>query len=204
MSVSRERADAEVGPSTPASSLSQKRSEDATPTIQAEGREFFRKRTYKAPNLCIIPNGPYSDAKISLLMADRPNETVRSVPSPEALRRAMEALPTVLRDLVGEAIVTASYGYGCHLHPDICYLPMKVGTRWIDRFIRESLEQKIVVPGKSDFSFIVPDARLEIEFCHLGDIHVSGADVALLDRFLSHPAIAAIGLAAVDANANHT
>ena len=120
-------------------------------------------------------------------MSSRPNERVSSELSGEELRAAILALPTVLKELVGNCILVATYGHGSYLHPDLCYTPMKVGTSWLDRFVHDSLDQRIIVPGKSDFSFVVPEGRLEIEFCHDGHIHVSGSDTELLGRLLAKP-----------------
>lgn len=129
-------------------------------------------------------------------MTTRPNEVVSNVRSPDELLAAIEGLPAILRALAGETIVSAYYGYGCNLHPDICYLPMKVGTAWIDRFIRDSLQQRIVVPGKSDFSFTIHGGKLEVEFCHDGHIHVSGTDIDLHKRFLEQPPFTALAWSA--------
>src|ERR1700674_3056047 len=85
------------------------------------------------------------------------------------IEAAIREAPAVLRSLIGpDAIITATYGYGSGLHPDICYLPMKVGLKWIEKFLEDSLRQGIVQPANSDFYLTVPNDRLEIEFCHDG------------------------------------
>jgi hypothetical protein len=65
----------------------------------------------------------------------------------EQLKDVLESLPVVLRELLGDALIKAMYGSGCNLHMDLCYVPMTVGTTWSDRFIKDSLEQHIFVPG---------------------------------------------------------
>jgi hypothetical protein len=100
----------------------------------------------------------------------------------EQLKDVLESLPVVLRELLGDALIKAMYGWGCNLHMDLCYVPMTVGTTWSDRFIKDSLEQHIFVPAGSDMYFEFPDERLEIMFCHEGDIHVSGPDNELRER----------------------
>ena len=123
-------------------------------------------------------------------MAEKTNEQVIADASLEQRRKALDALPALLVSLLGSQVISATYGYGSYLHPDLCYIPMKVGTSWLERFIRESLEQRIVVLGESDFTFFVQDGRLEIEFCHEGHIHVSGTDRQLIAEVLRHPAFA--------------
>lgn len=96
--------------------------------------------------------------------------------------QALEALPAALKTLLGEAEVIAYYGFGCQLHADLLYKPMRVHTGWLDRFIQDSLQQGIVVPGRSDFDFTVPENRLSMRFCHECDMHISGDDATLWQR----------------------
>lgn len=96
--------------------------------------------------------------------------------SGEAVLAAMESLPRVLHDLLGECLITAYYGICCNLHNDLLYQPMRISTTWLDRFIAESIAHRIVVPGSSDLSCEVPDGRLSVLFCHESDIHVGGSD----------------------------
>ena len=112
-------------------------------------------------------------------------EWVSASASPTEIQAILEALPTLLNQLLGNCLVKAMYGWGCNLHMDLCYVPMTVGTQWIERFIRESLEQRIVVPANSDFYIELPEERLEILFCHEGDIHVCGPDEDLCNKVLS-------------------
>ncbi len=106
--------------------------------------------------------------------------------TPEELREGMQAMPAVLNRLVGECIIVARYGWACELHPQLCHVPMEVGTAWLDRFIDDSLRQQIVIPGESDFIFEVP-GRLQLFFCHERDFHAGGDDKALLSAFLEQP-----------------
>jgi hypothetical protein len=102
------------------------------------------------------------------------------------IEAAIRNLPGILRALIGErAIVHAMYGYWSGLHPDLCYTQMRVGLSWIERFLADSLRQDIVKPGDSDFYIMVPEDRLEIEFCHEGHIHAGGTDRDLVEQLLS-------------------
>lgn len=96
------------------------------------------------------------------------------------VKRVLHSLPAALQDLLGESAVTAFYGWGCNLHADLQYVPMRVAVPSLERFIADSLAQEIVIPGGSDFCFTVPEGRLEILFCHEGDIHLKGRDRSLL------------------------
>lgn len=118
-------------------------------------------------------------------MAAEPNERVsRQLTEAECLD-LLRALPTTLANLLGSEIVEAMYGWGANLHIDLCWKPMGVGTAWLDRFIRESLNPTIIVPGGSDFIFTVRGGALEIRFCHESDLHVSGTDQELISRFIA-------------------
>jgi hypothetical protein len=64
---------------------------------------------------------------------------------------------------------------------------MKVETTWLEQFIENTLEHKIVVPGQSDLIFSTPGESLHIVICHEGDIHVNGSDDALMRRFMQAP-----------------
>jgi hypothetical protein len=94
----------------------------------------------------------------------------------EELVEAMRALPTFLQKHFDGSILKAMYGYGCNLHPQLCYSVMDVGVSWVERFIEDSLKQNIVKPGDSDFIIEVPEQQLIITFCHEGDIHVGGTN----------------------------
>jgi hypothetical protein len=111
-------------------------------------------------------------------------EWVSAPVSAGELEALLKALPILLKDRLGNCPVKAMYGWGCNLHMDLWYVPMNVGTQWIERFIRESLEQRIVVPAQSDLYIELPDEKLEILFCHEGDIHVCGPDEELRNGIL--------------------
>ena len=105
--------------------------------------------------------------------------------SEQEIHSALDALPALLCQVVPDSILIATYGWGCRLHDDLCYQPMRVGVGWLDRFITESIKQFIFVPGDSDMTITAPDGRLSVKFCHESDIHVSGTDSELVRFFLS-------------------
>lgn len=100
----------------------------------------------------------------------------------EQITRALKVLPAFLKEQLGSTLVSATYEFGCNLHDDLLYRSMSVGTDWLARFIRDSLERGIVVPGQSDFRIRVGDGRLDILICHEGDIHLNGSDGDLISR----------------------
>jgi hypothetical protein len=93
------------------------------------------------------------------------------------MTEALSALPRFFRNQFGDCLVNAVYGWGCNLHPSLCYRHMEVGTSWLERFIADSLSQRIVEPGDSDFIFEVREKAFGIKFCHEGDIHTFGANL---------------------------
>ena len=62
---------------------------------------------------------------------------------------------------------------------------MRVFTETLEYFIADSLDQRIVVAGESDFLFTVPENRLSLMFCHESDIHLNGEDDELIRQFLA-------------------
>jgi hypothetical protein len=98
---------------------------------------------------------------------------------------ALDALPVFFREIFPGSIITAQYGFGCGIHADLTYVPMRIGVGWFNRFLRESVEQRLFVPGHSDLHIHSPDRALSITLCHEGDMHVSGSDSDLLRKFLS-------------------
>jgi hypothetical protein len=99
------------------------------------------------------------------------------------IKNALVALPPFLTsELDSGTILTVVYGYGTRLHPDLCYRDMEVGVGWLNKFINDSLRQELVLPADSDLTITVPDDRLIIHFCHEGDIHTGGTDLALQKR----------------------
>ncbi len=84
---------------------------------------------------------------------------------------ALFALPQVLQTLLGDHTIVAYYGLMARIHSSLCDLPMKDHTQAIQYLIEDSVEQKIVTPGATDFYFKVPEKRLVVLFCHESDIH---------------------------------
>ena len=103
----------------------------------------------------------------------------------EQMHAALLALPGILQTLLGEHKIIASYGWAAKIHGDLMYKPMREDTRWIQYLIEDSIEQRIVVPGESDFRFEVPEGRFDLLFCHECDIHLDGSDDELLQRFMA-------------------
>ena len=101
------------------------------------------------------------------------------------MHEALLALPGVLVSLLGEQKLIASYGWAAKIHGDLMYKPMREDTRWVQYLIEDSIEQKIVSPGESDFRFQVPEDRMDLTFCHESDIHLDGSDDELLHRFMT-------------------
>jgi hypothetical protein len=110
------------------------------------------------------------------------------------VRRVLHAVPSLFADLLGDAAITAYYGWGCNLHADLQYVPMRVAVRSLERFIGDSLAQEIVMPGGSDFCLAVAEGRLEILFCHEGDIHVKGRDQSLVEALQNTAVFSEVGL----------
>lgn len=107
--------------------------------------------------------------------------------SKERIVQMIEAMPGTRRALLGDAEIVAYYSFGCELHHDLLCKPMRVHTNWMDRFVRDSLKQGIVVRGISDFDFTVPENKLFIGFCHECDIHLGGEDSGLLQQLMGLP-----------------
>ena len=97
----------------------------------------------------------------------------------------MLEMPEVMYKQLGDCTIVAEYGYGCELHSSLLNRSMEMPMMALERFIADSLRQQIVLPGESDFLFVVPEGRLEVLFRHEGDIHVGGADEGLVDRFVA-------------------
>lgn len=52
-------------------------------------------------------------------------------------------------------------------------------------FIEDSVNQRIIVPGQSDFLVNSPQKELELLFCHESDIHVDGESLDVMQRFMA-------------------
>jgi hypothetical protein len=101
----------------------------------------------------------------------------------EEVETALLGLPDLLVELAGGAcMLSAEYGCCCNIHNDLQYVPMRVGIKWLQRFLAESKEQSIYVPGKSALKIMTPNGGLTILFCDEGDIHLSGQDEKLIER----------------------
>jgi hypothetical protein len=88
-------------------------------------------------------------------------------------------------NLLGEHKIVAMDGWKTKIHGSLHWQPMNDDTRWLQYLIEDSIEQKIVTPGESDFIFEVPAKRLEVMFCHESDIHLDGTDDQLLQQFMT-------------------
>jgi hypothetical protein len=102
------------------------------------------------------------------------------------VQSVISGLPSLIRVLVGDCIVVAEYGWTCNIHNDLQYKPMEVGIGWLDRFLAESMDQRIFVPAHSDLSITTPNGGRQIQFCHESDIHLSGQDTSLVRQASEH------------------
>jgi hypothetical protein len=109
------------------------------------------------------------------------------------IREAMESLPHAIDTLLGNCIVTAYYGFGTTIHPDLRYLPMEVAIGFLGEFISDSISQRIVEPGRCDFLLVGPDERITILYCHESDVHVGGKDDALIAQLVAMPQFSNMG-----------
>ena len=123
-----------------------------------------------------------------------PDAPTAAQPAPELHSRrlatdewepALDALAAFFREAFPGSIVTAEYGFGCGIHADLTYVTMRIGVGWLDSFFRESIAQRIFVPGESDIFVYAPDRQLSVTFCHEADVHVSAVDQALRQRLFS-------------------
>ncbi|WP_428305302.1 hypothetical protein [Lacipirellula sp.] len=103
----------------------------------------------------------------------------------EQMYSALLALPGVLTALLGAHKVVAMYGWAAKIHPSLAWQRMDDHTDRLQYLIEDSIDQRIIVPGQSDFYFEVPEKRLAVMFCHESDIHLDGSDDELLKRFMA-------------------
>src|SRR5262245_25055363 len=103
------------------------------------------------------------------------------------IEQAICALPEILRGSLGDCIVICWYGYGTDLHPALQWVNMEVHTQALDRFVKDSLRQQIVLPGRSDIGFRLPGQRGEILFDHEGEIVLRAEDEWLLTQLQNDP-----------------
>lgn len=102
----------------------------------------------------------------------------------EQVHEALLSLHVVLLNLLGQHKLIANYGFSVNLHNDLTWVPMRTDTELLQYFIEDSLEPKIIVPGESDLHLEVPEKRMNIHFCHESDIHLTGTDEDLLQKFM--------------------
>jgi hypothetical protein len=103
----------------------------------------------------------------------------------EQMHSALMALPEALQSLLGDHKIIAMYGWASKIHGSLLWQPMEDDTGRLKYLIEDSIEQRIVIPGESDFIFEVPDKRLQVTFCHESDIHLNGSDDVLLKQFMT-------------------
>src|SRR5690348_17223801 len=84
----------------------------------------------------------------------------------ERMHAVLLALPGVLQRLLGEHDLVGMYGCGARIHAALMWQRMGVSTYSVQYLIEDSIEQRIVIPGESDFHFEVPENRLEVLLCH--------------------------------------
>jgi hypothetical protein len=102
--------------------------------------------------------------------------------TPSGVEAVLQGLPSLIKELAGDCILSVEYGVGCNIHNDLQYKPMEVGIFWLHRFLAESKEQRIFLPGQSDLSITTPNGGLTIIICHESDVHLSGLDAALVRK----------------------
>lgn len=103
----------------------------------------------------------------------------------EQMHELLVALPDSLMRMLGEHKIIVYYGCSTNIHGGLQWKPMNHQTQWLQWLIEDSIEQKIVIPGESDFHFEIPEKRLQITFCHESDIHLDGEDDELLHQFMA-------------------
>lgn len=119
----------------------------------------------------------------------------RSIDS-DVMECAIRGLATILQELLPpETVLKATYGWGSGIHPALCHLGMEVGVSWIDRFVGDSLDQRIILPGESDFRLSIPKRRVYFVFCHEEHIHSSGVDYELETLIWTKPPFCTLPLA---------
>jgi hypothetical protein len=105
--------------------------------------------------------------------------------TPEQFAAAMDALPLALERVNGTDFFTAVYGFGCNLHSDLLFVPMRLLPNQLTRFLEDSISQHIFQPGDNDLHISVSEGRLTLTFCHEGDIHIGGNDRLLAEQIQS-------------------
>lgn len=98
---------------------------------------------------------------------------------------SLQGLPSVLLEMFGESQFTAYYGWATNIHVDLQYKPMRVSTSVMQWFIKDSISQKIFVPGESDLLLYSSEEELQLTFCHENDIHIDGSNGELMQKLMT-------------------
>ncbi|MBX3414727.1 MAG: hypothetical protein KF708_18710 [Pirellulales bacterium] len=102
----------------------------------------------------------------------------------ERMRSALLQLPAIVKAIFGDISFTVQYGFGTRLHGALHFVPMNVSTEVLPWFLEDSLDQRIVEPGRSDLLIDFPNQELKLLYCHELDIHVDGSNDELIQRFI--------------------
>ena len=106
--------------------------------------------------------------------------------SVERMHQVCNNLHIVLLEVLGNATCKAMYGWSCDLHIELLWKPMQVPQSMMESFIRDSISQRIFLPGKSDLIIESPDEKLTLNLNHESDIHVDGSDDELIKKFVTY------------------
>lgn len=107
----------------------------------------------------------------------------------EQAHYALLAVSDVLVTLVGKSPLTAWYGVGANIHVGLQWQPMGSSTDVVGWLIHDSIAQRIIVPGHSDFLIKLPDDQFAVMFGHESDINLDGNDGELIQGFLKSTAM---------------
>lgn len=128
-------------------------------------------------------------------MSDYPSRFVSTLLDAGRIRELMGELPALLRSLLtDDPVLRIRYGWGCEIHPALQYIDMEVSMSGLDRFLSDSLRQKIVIPGESDLYIHLPKGRLTVVFCHEGHVHSGGSNWQLETSLWTRGSFAAVDL----------
>jgi len=114
------------------------------------------------------------------------NEICTRLLSEAEVLAVVAGLPAFIRELAGDCIVTIEYGWACNIHVNLQYQGMDVGISSLDRFLSDSIDQRIFRPAESDLTVATPNDDFKLLFCHESDIHLSGRDESLVRRACEH------------------
>ncbi len=104
------------------------------------------------------------------------------------LRAGLLAMSDVLLEYLGaNVIMIAIYGWDSGLHPALCHKEMQVSLERLQRFLKDSMRQEILIPGISEFSLRSPEDMIRIEFFR-NKVATFGEDLILQEKlWLSVP-----------------